>query len=172
MSLSQFDFDAPSEPPPQPVDDKKRAARHVNIITTLFFVVLIGGFGISIFNSYRANEAEEREQAAQRTAAKRNPRLISCGEIIKAYSENAFRAKHIFENKFFVVEGIIGSIDSALGSLFISLDDEGSELYCYFPNEAAQQLVGLSTGKRVSIFGKCDGMTLGIITMHECELFR
>ncbi len=176
MSLTQFDFDTPSKPPPLPIGNKQRTARHVNILTAIFCFAVVGGIGISLAISYRAevanDEAAQREHDAKRQAAKRTAPVIPSGDILKAYSDNAVRAKHVFENKYLIVEGIIDSVDSGLGSLFVSLEDGGLGLTCYFPKVAVRQVAGLSAGERVSIFGKCDGMTIGIITMHECEVVR
>ena len=100
-----------------------------------------------------------------------NSSKITASYLYQEFQLNQIKAESKFKDKYLYVEGIVSDFGrDILGEAYVKLNTKGygSKMMCYPEDENI--LIELSKGQKVLFHGKCDGITLDIVSLKDCTL--
>lgn len=123
------------------------------------------GESIKDFSEPNASEPNAKEYDVEITAT----------ELLAAYDANEVAADNEYKDKILSVNGTIRDIGKDLRDrVYITLQDENNEfsilsVQCFFDDkDQIDGIAELSSGKEITVIGKCDGKTLNVV-LKDCK---
>ncbi len=132
-------------------------------------IVLIVGFVIyraNIDDIYGDSDDYDYSDSVDNSSAKEPDYVLTSGELIKEYKENAISADNKYKGKIVEVTGKIDSIDKdILNDEYISLSgDDGifDYIQCYIAKSDISKISNYKVGDSITIVGKVDDYNLDL----------
>jgi hypothetical protein len=162
-------------------DQRNWFVRHpiISFILIIIFLAAIGSSsgknsGLSTNNQKVGTNKTNNQQ--QPTIVP-TPIVIDAHTLVKEYDENKLAAQDKYTGKQIQTTAYITNISTDIvGNYFLSLKPTNEEYYfgttfkCSFKNK--DDLVSLKNGEKVTIRGIMRNMSLGIITMDDCQVVK
>lgn len=149
------------------------------ILTFLIFCFVIGWMTIIIGGSmkkegYIQKIAETPQQETQREI----PIEISLDQLKAEYDANQLAADAKYKGKLLKFSAIIRNISKDIvGRPMVSLTTrkirESFDIFsavCYFKRGEESKLIGLKNEQIVTVIGRNDGMTVGVLSFKDCDI--
>ena len=102
---------------------------------------------------------------------------VNTQEFIAEFDKNQLAAEEKYKGKLIEFSAYIDNIsEDILGSPFLSLKPTNTEYYfdtsiqCFFADKS--ELISLQNGQKVTVQGKVDTQSLGIIVIKECKVIE
>jgi len=102
---------------------------------------------------------------------------VSAPKLYSDYDSNEVSADSKYKGKTLEVTGSVIDVSKGLfDSVYIALDQGGAMgghvgmVHCYLTDDSEEEAGKLKKGQRVTIRGKCDGATLGIVSVKNCVI--
>lgn len=106
----------------------------------------------------------------------KEPELVDVKTLYTLYLTNKDMAEALYDDKTVLVKGVVTSVlDLYLAytvSLEVHYDDIDIPLVCTFDTDQKASLETLKEGDEVTVQGNCDGLTLLILNLKECEIVQ
>lgn len=101
--------------------------------------------------------------------------VVDATDLVKEYDKNKLAAQDKYTGKEVQTKAFISNISNDItGSYYLSLKPSNEQYYvgttltCYFSDKSA--LTSLSKGQEVTVQGKMEDMSLGIVAIKDCSL--
>lgn len=99
---------------------------------------------------------------------------ISASQLHRDYQANEVRADTMYKGKILEITGVVESIGKDfLDTIYVELSvgDEYSftSIQCFFADSHTEAAANLNEGKRVTIKGRCEGLTMGVV-IRGCSI--
>lgn len=148
----------------------------LTVILALFVIGMIGSAngGTKTDTTTKSTNSESPEVTQQPTE---EAITIDAKVLVGEYDKNKLAAQDKYTGKTIKTTAFIKNISSdILGSYFLSLNPVNDQYYfgtsiqCYF--ETKDQLTSLENGQKVTVQGKMQDMSIGIVQMKECSVVK
>lgn len=97
---------------------------------------------------------------------------VSADLLQNIYSANEVNADLKYKDKDLLVTGVVTSIDRSVGSNYFLKLKGGDNMFmsphAKMADGFVDYLAGLKKGQSVTLFGKCDGMLMGSVSLSQC----
>lgn len=102
---------------------------------------------------------------------------IGSDYLLNLYHDNEFSADRTFNGKWLKVSGAINSLGRTItGSPYLTLAGKNdvtiSLVLCSFSREQEGELSIVHPGEKITVHGKCNGMSLGNVLIDDCEFIH
>ena len=92
---------------------------------------------------------------------------VGAMDLYSEYQNHEVRADNKYRDKILEVEGVVDDIGKdVLDDIYITLSP--GWVRCGFGPSESNNVGDLNLGDRVVIKGKCEGMTIGMVSLHNC----
>lgn len=149
----------------------------------IFFAVIgaVASKGSSSNSKSTLNNTDTNTNVQTPTQEVKKPEVVITSELIAEFDKNKLAAEDKYKDKYIEFEGKVKNISEDIaGTPYLSIEPVtnqeyyfGTTLACYFNKNKQQGLEivkGLENGEIYSLRGTISGMTLGIITVNNCEV--
>jgi hypothetical protein len=147
----------------------------LTVILALFVIGMIGSANGSKSTTTTQSGNSENPQVTQQPAE--TVSAIDAKVLVAEYDKNKLAAQDKYTGKLVKTTAYIKNISSdILGSYFLSLNPSSDQYYfgtsiqCYFANK--DQLTSLENGQMITVQGKMQDMSIGIVQMKECSVVK
>lgn len=140
-------------------------------ILFLIFVIIGALSGDDVTNT--VDQSENAEQAQTQT-----PTAVITTEMIADFDKNQLAAEEKYKGKLLEFTAMVKNIsEDFTGNPFLSLVPEdademyfGTSIQCVFKDKS--QLTSLENGQTVTVRGTGDVMTIGIVSVKDCQIVQ
>lgn len=141
----------------------------------LFFAIVgAASSGSSEESRPRPQTAVEAQPEQQRAQPAQPEIAVDVVDLHRAYHDNEVAADNSYKGRAVRVTGLIDSIDKTFGdSIVIHLKAKGefmSQAGAFLQPSQAQMAATLKKGTRITLSCVCKGMTMGIVSLHNCSI--
>jgi hypothetical protein len=159
--------------------DQRNWFRKHPILTVILALFVIGMIGSSKGGSKTENSTEltntQKSQATQQPAEQAI--TVDAKVLVGEFDKNKLAAQDKYTGKIVKTTAFIKNISSdILGSYYLSLNPVNDQYYfgtsiqCYFVSK--DELVSLENGQKITVQGKMQDMSIGIVQMKECSVVK
>lgn len=150
------------------------------ILGIIGVIVLMGIIGAIAGGGTKSNSSSSTQTGSASTpqpteAAK--PMVVDATILIGDFDKNKLSANDKYKDKLVQTTGYIKNISNDVtGQYFLSLNPSNDQYYfgttiaCYFKDKS--ELTSLSNGQSVAVAGTMQEMTLGIVSMKDCQVIK
>lgn len=172
------DIDAKATKCPKCGADQRNWFRRHPVLTVILALILIGMIGGAAGGDKSSSpQSENKQQAKETTQPPQEAVVIAAQTLVGEYDKNKLLAQDKYTGKIVQTTGYIVNISNDItGSYYLSLKPNNDQYYfgttiaCYFDNK--DDLTSLEKDQKVTVKGKMQDMTLGIVNMKDCELVK
>jgi hypothetical protein len=101
----------------------------------------------------------------------RSPEYVTAQQLADGYTANEIAADQRWKGKPVCVEGIVEEVGTALfGYPYVVLGGGSRKVQCVFDETSLAALATLNKGTTIAVYGKCGGLTLGLVVVTEAQL--
>lgn len=172
-------YGAPPQPPP-----KKGMSTAFKVLMGLIgaVVLLFGSCAVCVgVGAKKAAENQaENQQASDRSKAfddklrRDDASPVLASKLMADYKANEVAADGTYKGKFWRVSGIVDSIDKTIGDQIVVRVGTGkpyeiNSVMCFPSASLTSRAASLSKGASITATGRVDGMTVGSVSIHDCQ---
>lgn len=144
---------------------------------------LIGFIGLIVIGAIIGSNSDSNDVSPKSESTTKNPESViqveavkvNTQEFIAEFDKNQLAAEEKYKGKVVELTAYVDNIsEDILGKPFLSLKPVNNEYYfdtsiqCYFKDKS--ELTSLENGQQVSVQGKVDTQSLGIISIKDCSV--
>lgn len=158
--------------------DQRSWFRRHPILTVILALILIGMIGGAAGGDKNgSSQSGDNQQTKETVQPSQEAVIVAAQTLVGEYDKNKLSAQDKYTGKMVQTTGYIVNISNDItGSYYLSLkpiNDQyyfGTTIACYFDDKG--DLTSLEKDQKVTIKGKMQDMTLGIVNMKDCELVK
>ncbi len=104
----------------------------------------------------------------------RSTATLPATQLQQAYEMNEVKADEVLKGKYLTVKGIVERVaKDILNQPYVTLKTDGlMGIQCTFSEANAGMVMDLLPGQKVAILGRCEGRTIGIVSLDDCSIAR
>ncbi len=121
------------------------------------------------------NTDDKNQQEVKKEEPKKEVLEVNARTFVGEFDKNQLAAEEKYKGKIIKTSAYIDNIsEDILGNPFLSLNPSsdkyyvGTSMQCYFDNKS--ELTDLENGQKVTVIGKVDEQSLGIISIKDCKV--
>jgi hypothetical protein len=147
--------------------------------TSKLVLIGLGGLGLCIFGTcfvgaVGALAGKGSGGAASGASARASEaRFVEISTLLSEYRDNEVRADSNFKGHYITTTGLVGDVKrDVMNSIYVTLGTGGRlevpKVQCFFSDAQAKKAATLSSGTRVTVLGRVDGLMLNVL-VRDCE---